>query len=158
MKLKKILSILLSIVLLASTLGINLVGTAADSQNAVDTETITALNLKAGIVNGAAGDYQAVLALPIDTAGDYAEFSFDMKVEKGNIPKFTYRDNWGFVSITPVKVEGYRYTFNFQRTTNGDTGSIIRWFFDFSGKKHHFKKLFDVFMLLCTYFNTDNIG
>ena len=95
MKVKKIVSILLSILLLATTLGMNFVSSAAESEDfGVDLQDagvllssdplttgnggeISALNLKVGTV---VGDIQAVLALPIDTAGDYAEFSFDMKV------------------------------------------------------------------------------
>jgi len=150
MKIKKILSIILSIVLLATTLGMNFVGTAAESEDfGVDLQNagtlLTADSLTTGTggeisalslnVENVVGDIQAVIALPIDTAGDYAEFSFDMKVENGGTPKFMYRDNWANVKIEPVKVEGYRYTFNFQRTKVGDTGNIIRWFIDFSGMK-----------------------
>jgi len=91
---------------------------------------ITSLNLK---VNGGTDRTHAVIALPIAN-GDYVEFSFDMKSEDGSVPTFLYRDNYGNKKIDPVKVDGYRYTFNFQRTKIGDTGDIVRWFFDFTNK------------------------
>jgi len=74
------------------------------------------------------------LTLPIE-AGQSVEFSFDMRVNEGNIPNFYYRDGTEYKLITPCARDGYRYHFKItgsDKNSFGEYNNFTRFCFDFS--------------------------